>query len=312
MRTPKIKKKTWLKIVSGSEWSLFQHYLKLTLWEVSYKHFEIEDKYLRKRFNADSLETALAIAKQKAGECGKQASKKWLILEAADLAFKNSNRTAGRDWDYAIERFLKWMNKYHSDIAYWHQLTPELFLEYKSVFTGKADTTTRLALQPLKQTARFMEEFHSLPDAAKGVKVGTQNKRKTPKVALQDVLHFLDWLAENHPELEAGAALQGLSGLRLTEAWRMPWVKIDLRHALIEISGELKNASSERVIPVPKRVIQALEREENQAGQDESTKARTSRRFCNFVSQVEVVFGKTFGSNAGVEQRDRVAAQRFA
>ena len=55
-----------------------------------------------------------------------------------------------------------------------------------------------------------------------------------------------------------GAALQGLAGLRMTEALRLTWHRVDLERGLIEISGEVKNVYSTRVIPVCQRVLESL------------------------------------------------------
>jgi integrase len=80
------------------------------------------------------------------------------------------------------------------------------------------------------------------------------------QVYLVDVINFLDWLLENEPHLEVGAALQGLAGLQLQEATRLTWDKVNLDQGLIEISGQVKNEYRNRVIPVPTRCLEVLKR----------------------------------------------------
>ncbi len=66
-------------------------------------------------------------------------------------------------------------------------------------------------------------------------------------------------VAEN-PWPESGVAFQALAGLRVTEAIRLTWDRVDLEAGLIEISGITKTDSSKRVIPVAVRVLEALKR----------------------------------------------------
>lgn len=44
----------------------------------------------------------------------------------------------------------------------------------------------------------------------------------------------------------------------MQEAFRLTWDRVDLRRGLIEISGEVKTEWSKRIIPVYRRVIEAL------------------------------------------------------
>ena len=85
-------------------------------------------------------------------------------------------------------------------------------------------------------------------------------KKPPAKAYLADAVDFSAYVRRHAPELEAPAALQALGGLRLQEAYRLTWDKIDLDGALVEISGEVKTDWSRRVIPICARALQALQR----------------------------------------------------
>ena len=70
------------------------------------------------------------------------------------------------------------------------------------------------------------------------------------------------------PRIEVAAALQGLAGLRVEEALNLTWDKVDLDRGLVEISGKVKNASSVRVIPVCRFVLDVLKRADKLRGQN--------------------------------------------
>ena len=71
---------------------------------------------------------------------------------------------------------------------------------------------------------------------------------------------FLAWLEkeETWRELSPGVALQGLCGLRLREAWRLRWERVDLERGFITVDGVVKNLSSVRRLPLPNLVLSLL------------------------------------------------------
>lgn len=125
---------------------------------------------------------------------------------------------------------------------------------------GLAPNTVRLYTQPIRQASLFAAQEFGWKDIAGGL--GTCSKLKTLPcfVDVQDVADFLNFVQIEAPWMETGAALQGLAGLQLQEALRLTWDKVDLTRGLMEISGEVKNQYRNRVIPINKRVVEALER----------------------------------------------------
>jgi integrase len=103
--------------------------------------------------------------------------------------------------------------------------------------------------------------------------IGNATLEPPARVHLTDVLVFCNFLRDHGAamvteidptpaamRLEVGAALQGLCGLRVQEAYRLTWDRVDLDRGLVEISGEVKNVWSHRVIPVCARALDALRR----------------------------------------------------
>lgn len=55
-----------------------------------------------------------------------------------------------------------------------------------------------------------------------------------------------------------GIALQGMVGLRLTEAFRLKWDSVDLDSGLVTIQGQVKGRMALRRIPIPELVMVIL------------------------------------------------------
>lgn len=53
-------------------------------------------------------------------------------------------------------------------------------------------------------------------------------------------------------------APQGLCGLRLREAWRLRWERVDLERGFVTVDGVVKNLSSVRRLPIPTLVLSIL------------------------------------------------------
>jgi len=97
-------------------------------------------------------------------------------------------------------------------------------------------------MQPITQVSRHMWLEYEIPNVAERLGLGAKLNKPPAPVYLADVLAFLEHLrARGLASLEAGAALAGLGGLALLEVLRLAWGKVDLKHGLIEVSGEVKN-----------------------------------------------------------------------
>ena len=178
----------------------------------------------------------------------------------ACLATTSRGALARKDWAEAKAKFMAWLGKHASDVSLWKDLRRVHFREYLTSRNGLSDTRRRLDMQPLTQTARWMLAEYDCPNYADGLKLGSKLQRAPRAVYVKDVLSLLDYLRDNAPWLEAGAALQALAGLQLLEALRLTWDKVNLNERLVEISGEVKNEFRNRVIPVCPRVVEALRR----------------------------------------------------
>ncbi len=74
-------------------------------------------------------------------------------------------------------------------------------------------------------------------------------------------LSYIVWSVLPEPVKEAGSYRfeeRGPAGLQLLEALRLTWDRVDLERGLVEISGEVKNEYRNRVIPICKKVQDAL------------------------------------------------------
>jgi integrase len=218
---------------------------------------------------AQKAETAL--------ETGETNGRDITVKGAFDAALQASRRgeRSQKDWAYESGRFLEWLRVKYPAATLWRHVSRAVVSEYLATFQHLSDTSQRLAMNPIRQTAKYMETMHDFRNVGAVLKIGNKLKTPPPQVFVSDVLLFLDYLRKNSPHLEVGAALQGLAGLRLLEVVRLTWDKVDLKRGLIEISGEIKNDHSQRVIPLCNVVKDALERayDETQRGAIRDSKA---------------------------------------
>jgi site-specific recombinase XerC len=255
---PRNSSRTWKKVLAHREFVLYAHRTDATLWEARQVGF---DRRLRRRFRASNLEEAVAEAPVILGHVPVDDSESITIEDAFMQTLAASNRSSSRaDWLREAARFAEWLASRYTNASTWTDVSREMVRAYVDTMKAKAPNTIRLASQPIRQTSRYMSREYGLRDVAAGLGTGTKLVRETSRVYLEDVVKFVDWCAEVSPEIEAGAALQGLAGLQLKEALRLPWDCVDLGEALIEISGTVKNEYRQRVIPVCDRVVAALRR----------------------------------------------------
>lgn len=190
-----------------------------------------------------------------------------LTVDAAfvkTLARTKRGPLARQDWNKETTRFAKWLKENFKHIRLWGDLKKHHIDAYWDELrtAGHSANHIRLLTQPLRQTGRMMARMYNLADPALNMEVSAELKSSPPAVILADVLELLGWLKVNWPWLEAGAALIGLCGLRLTEALRIEWRDVDLDRGLVSVGarGEVKNKFSKRTIPLAARVVEALRR----------------------------------------------------
>jgi len=213
---------------------------------------------LRRRFSAPSQRDAILTAPEVLGLIAPRSDlpERIEIVDAFNqtLSFSRRRPQSRKNWAHWVRRFLLSLPCH---LEYWHQITRPHLRAHIATLQHCATRTIELSIQPVRQTARYMAREYGLPNPAEALTLGGKPARPTPGVYLADVLEFLETLHQR-PHLEAAVALQGLAGLRLTEALRLTWDKVDCDHGLVEISGETKNEASKRVIPVAARVLDAL------------------------------------------------------
>jgi len=186
-----------------------------------------------------------------------------LLIEDAFLRAADSRswrRDTRQDFVKYSIRFLEWAR-----LQYWDEVTREDVARYEKYLWGKGlrPNTVRLYLWAVKFTAKWMYLTGKYPNICEGYRM-----RKRPNVeeydegkalTISQVCDFLQWLSESrHKDLAPGIALQGLAGLRVTEALRLTWENVDLANGTITIAGVVKNSSSVRRIPVASVVQEAL------------------------------------------------------
>lgn len=177
------------------------------------------------------------------------------------------------DFVWNTKRFLEWVE---ARLQSWDELSPAdvvMYLRYlqspeRNGGKGYSYNTIRHRLLPIRVTSRWLAQ--SQPDKFKDICAGIRISRQQARIEYEDqeaavwsigqVLNFLDWLEGLSPlsRLACGVALQGLAGLRLTEAMRLTWDRVDLEAGTVTISGKVKNRPSARKIPVAGRVLQTL------------------------------------------------------
>lgn len=252
-------RKEWTKVLSQAQYSIWRSTASPHLWQV---RLSASGGRLRRQFHAPDLASARDEAPRAAGLVPANDIQMVPLADAFEAALKETHRgeRSRQDWNRTTERFLVWLQKHHPLCTHWGAMTRAIVREYLAVYHGKSANYRRLLLQPVLQTAGYMHREHGFPNIGERLGIGSKLKKTPPAVYLEDVLSFCDWARDNRPHLEVGACLQGLAGLQMLEALRLTWDKVDLERGLVEISGEVKNEYRNRVIPVAKRVVEALRR----------------------------------------------------
>lgn len=267
------KSKRWRKVLKTAKYSLFQDAGQTATFEVSWKR--AGGSYGRRRFNAQDVEQAIAQAPIVAGLIVEKPDIEGVrLLDGFSLALAETRRSESsrRHWLYQQTRFIEWLLGAYPAVTHWHQVTRKVIKEYVAYLGDSSPNTRRLMMQPITQTAGYLEREYQLPNVTGKLGIGNATVRPTPAVFLRDVADLLDHLQAHAPIYEVGAALQGLAGLRVMETLRLTWGKVDLEQGLVEIGSpgqtvdldnpnlKVKNTHSHRVIPVPARVLEALKR----------------------------------------------------
>lgn len=197
------------------------------------------------------------------------------VREAALEAIQrcDGNQETKEDYVYRFARFADFLRRKMPRVTLWSQVDEKVLADYihECWAEGKAYDTVRQRFQILRLTsghmARTYPERHR--NAAQNVRLGRNGHRRS-RLAADDILTggqlrgLLAWLGEKEPMLHAWASLQGLCGLRVTEAIYVREQDFDPVAKTVMIADTsahaLKNDWSERRLPVCDAVAGALGR----------------------------------------------------
>ena len=275
-----MKRRKWQRVLRANAFTLHQALGEPRTFSVRWK--KTAGDYGERVFHAPDLGTAVEQAPVICGLAAPVAQRKTITLaEAFEAALAASIRgeSARKDWHVAVRRFAKWLVEHHPGVGNWNQLSRSIVREYQASLGNLSPNGQRMALQPIQQTDGHMAREHGFQRVADGLRISHATQKPPARVYVADVVEFCDFLCEMAAQsgdetltrqerdlhriaerIEAAVALQGLAGLRLQEAFRLTWDRVDLHRGLIEISGEVKTEWSKRIIPVCRRVIEALVR----------------------------------------------------
>ncbi len=162
-------------------------------------------------------------------------------------------------------RWLEWMTLRHPKVKDFGAPKPYMLTDYIRLMEdgGKAHDTVRLALVPVKMAWRFAHENY--PDEVRPLpKIRQKARPRREIISLEagEIETLMDWLQEKAPDIHPIALLQAFCGLRVLEAVSVRRQDIDLQRGLLRVTDterhRLKNAGSERTIPLPAFVLSAL------------------------------------------------------
>lgn len=173
---------------------------------------------------------------------------------------------AKAEWVRVSARFLAWLAETHPRSRTFGDLKPSILQEYASMLeqAGRAFDTVRLALQPVRMAWRMehLDNPQSVPPVPR-LKLSVQPPLHAPTLEPEMIPSLLT-LAEgiSHPLLPVVALMVGC-GLRTLEAVNVTasdfsepgWVMVR------DTEGHsLKNRYSERKVPVPRAILDLLQR----------------------------------------------------
>lgn len=263
-----MKDRTWKRILKTERLSLYQAAGEPETFSVRWRK-DVSDGEQRSRygyrvFSAPTVGEAIRFAPFVCGfEQQPKANKPIPLVDAFDTAVKASRRGARAqyDWDRAVELFSDWLVEHHPRVGAWNQLSREIVREYAEEHAHLSPNRQRLLMQPIRQTDNYMAREYGFQHIAQGLATSSATVSGPTEVHLSDVIDLLAFLREHKDTraLEAPAALCGLAGMRISEAFRQRWENIDRERGLAQIVDG-KTPWSNRVIPVAADVADALER----------------------------------------------------
>lgn len=182
------------------------------------------------------------------------------IVEAFDQTLEASKRgeRSRRDWAVAVGNFMAWLDKKYPRLENWDALSVDHIDRYDATLKHLSPNARRMAMQPLRQTSKRMAR-RTGRDIAGGLRLSNETIDTPSEVYLTDTRDLIQALMDRGDHtLAVGAALQAWAALRVSEAVRLRWSRVDLSEGTITITGKVKNRYSERVIPIARQLVEIL------------------------------------------------------
>lgn len=194
-------------------------------------------------------------------------------LNISDAFEQAINITSGNDrtkkqHKQATNRFFAWLVEHMPNVTYWKDVTPSVIKHYHNhlIALGNAPDTIRLSLFPIGLTSRHWsnEDPSNYRDVYKAarIKIEKRLKKDIPVLDRCQIKAVLVQYRNLCPTLYPIVMFRALMGMRCYEAAFLTYNDIDLNNGTVKLSDndyrDLKNAPSERTLPMPLAIIEHL------------------------------------------------------
>ncbi len=184
------------------------------------------------------------------------------------LEAQTCSKESLRHYRQFLGYFMAWLDT--KCLVQFTDIRPEHFQHYAKELTerGVKPKTVKHYCHPVRAVARWASRnWGQVRDFSAGFRLSTrkreiqyEEKALQSFLPLSETLDFLDWLRqhENGWRILPGVVLQILGSLRIREALRLNWAKVDLDRGTIIVDGIVKNVYSVRKIPIPEVALAVL------------------------------------------------------
>lgn len=196
-----------------------------------------------------------------------------------------------------VKRFLDWVQpRGHKQ---WADLTRGVLQEYLASLKEYRTNYRKNLWKPIRAASlwaslEWPDTFRDIAARIQITDIGPQYPDDKVSLSLPEVAE-LCWslrMSEEGRRILPGIALQGLVGLRVTEAFRLRWDSIDLNGGIVTVEGNVKGRTSVRRVPIPRLVLLIL-------NETERVGDRVLAPYCEFNN-----YGKAVGKWLKVWKRD--------
>lgn len=192
---------------------------------------------------------------------------------ATAIKLSRANEATRRNMAARAAGFVRWLGENHPKARTWADVKPSMLQAYilDCEAQGLAFDSVRLRTATIKKAWRLMHGDYPM-DVAELPRVTLRKPDRREQVATltwPEAVAFVAWLRDNAPDVWAIQALALYCGLRQLEAAHLRTQDVDLEAGTVTITETAhhkpKNATSWRMIPLPKAAMEALEHALNRA-----------------------------------------------